>query len=90
MNVTVQYLGQLGQLAGRDEEPRTVPDGSLVGLLATLATEYGESFSTIVLDGDAIRPSLMVLVNDAPVDKANPPAVNEGDTVTLLPAISGG
>ena len=92
MQVTVEYLGQLGHLAGRGEETLEAAEGQgLAALLADAAERHGEEFRAIVLDdAGAPRPSLMVLVNEAPVDKARTPALNDGDRVTLLAAIAGG
>jgi molybdopterin converting factor small subunit len=92
MLITVQYLGQLGHLADRSEESREAPEEQLLtALLHDVAAQYGEDFQSIVFDDAGhLRPSLMVLVNDAPVDKADPPTLRDGDQITLLAAISGG
>ncbi len=92
MRVTVQYMGQLGHLAERSEESRELPEGaSLLSLLEGLSAQYGEAFGHIVFTGEnRIRPSMMVLVNDVPVEKTTPPVLRDGDQVTLLAAIAGG
>lgn len=58
--------------------------------LQTLAADLGADFSRVLLDGDMVRPSVLALLNDTPIDKANPPALRDGDQLTLLPAIAGG
>ena len=91
MNVTLQLLGQLRHLAGEDELALSVEDGaSLTDFLEGVANEQGDEFTNILLDSGAIRSSMMVLVNEVPVDKSAPPALSDGDTITLLPAIAGG
>ena len=51
----------------------------------------GGEFQGIIEDeGGVFRPSLMVLVNGAPVDKGALPKLEEGDEVTLMAAIAGG
>ena len=92
MNISLRYLGQLRHIAGVESEERSVADATtLVDLLQDVATGYDEGFGRILFDDDgALRASMMVLVNDAPVDKASPPALADGAVVTLLPAIAGG
>jgi molybdopterin converting factor small subunit len=87
----VTLFGQLRHFANADAVERPVPeDGALMSLLRGLAADFSEDFARVLLDGDTLRSSVLVLVNDAPIDKAAPPTLREGDQVTLLPAISGG
>ena len=92
MNVTVSYLGQLRHIAGIETEDRSVPDGaSLTDVLKELAAGYDEQFGRILFDeAGVLRGSMMVLINDALVMKDALPNLNNGDRVTLLPAIAGG
>jgi molybdopterin converting factor small subunit len=63
----------------------------LIDALKELAELYEEQFARILFDEDgALRPSVMVLVNDAPVNREALPNLNAGDRVALLPAIAGG
>ena len=92
MKVTVNYLGQIRQLVGKDSEPRSADDDDgLDTLIGDLARDHGPSFAEMVLDaGGRIQPFLLVLVNGAAIDKSTPPALNEGDEVTLMPPLAGG
>lgn len=92
MQVTINLLGQLRHLAACDAVSLEIPDGATVAeAVFALGAEQGAAFLAIVSDeAGALRPSLMVLHNDMPIDKAVPPALRAGDEITLLTAISGG
>ncbi len=92
MQVTLKYFGQLRHFAEVEEEALDVSEGAtLTEVVREVAARYGEGFADIVFDdAGAFRSSLMLLVNDVPVDKGAPGDLEGGETVTLLPAISGG
>ena len=92
MKITFQFFGQLRHMADADEVVlETVEHASLSDALQQLASAYEAAFAHIVFDDEgAIRPSLMIMINEQPVNKNAPPRLQNGDVVTLLPAISGG
>lgn len=91
MNVTVHFYGQLRQFTGVESVTDACVEGATVAdHLKALADRYGERFAGAVFDGDALRPSVMVLVNDGAIQKSEPRPLAEGDTITLLTAIAGG
>ena len=92
MNISLHYLGQLRHIAGVESEEHSVADTTtLIDLLQQVAAGHDEGFGRILFDdAGALRASVMVLINDAPVEKASPPALADGASVTLLPAIAGG
>ena len=92
MKITLNYFGQLRHHAGCESESRSIADGcSLSDALREVAADHGPEFSVILLDDSGeLRPSVMLLVNDTPVDKAALPALSNGDAVSVLPAIAGG
>jgi molybdopterin converting factor small subunit len=92
MQLEIKLFGQLAHLADRETlQQECAPGTPLPEVLRAAASQYDEAFLNILFDDTgALRAAVMVLVNDAPIDKAAPPAVAEGDTVTLIPAISGG
>ncbi len=92
MRITLNYFGQLRQFADKETEARDCVDGTgLVSLLEQATQDYGPEFGNVLLDGNsALRPSVMVLVNETPVDKEAPPSLSDGDAVSLLAAIAGG
>jgi len=91
MTITTQFFGQLRAFAGSETTTDEAPDGATVAdYLKTLASRYDERFRGAVFDGDTLRPSVMVLVNDAGIAKDQPHALADGDTITLLTAIAGG
>lgn len=92
MKVTVNYFGQLRQLAGRDAESRDRDAGLTLGdLLADAAREHGEEFKSILMDdAGELRPFLLILVNGTAVSKSASLTLQDGDEVTLLTPLSGG
>jgi len=91
MQVTLSYMGQLRHLAEKESEDVEAADGAtLVEVIREAATRYGSAFKTIVFDADTLRSSLMILIDDSPVDKSVSVILAEGQRIMLLSAISGG
>jgi len=91
MTIKLHLFGQLRHLADAETLDLDIADGTpLMRVLSDTARAQGDEFAGILLDGDGVRPSMMVLLNDDPIDKANPPALQDGDAITLLSAIAGG
>ncbi len=91
MKITVQFFGQLREFTGVESATDECADGTTVAdHLKALAERYDERFAGAILDGEALRPSVMVLVNDVGILKNEPHALADGDTITLLTAIAGG
>ena len=92
MKITITYFGQLRQVVGAESEvAESAGPATLPAVLADLSARHGPDYRRIALDdaGD-LRPSLIILVNGAPVAKGAAPALADGDEVTILPAIAGG
>jgi sulfur-carrier protein len=93
MKLHVRYTAQLRAAMGLDEEEVDLPEGAnLEALLAHLASKHADAASHLVTDAGQVRPSLLVVVNDAaaaPADAADT-ELQPGDVVTLLPPIAGG
>lgn len=92
MKVTVNYYGQLTAAARVRSTTVELDSGSGIRqCLETCARRHGDEFRQIVLSADgAPRPSLLVTVNGAVVDKGDTKSLAENDAVGLLPAIAGG
>ena len=92
MKVTVNYFGQVRQIAGKESEAGDYRESlGLCELVADLAEKYGSEFRGIVLDASGqLRPSLLALINGQAVDKGARAELKDGDEVTLLPPIAGG
>ncbi len=92
MKVRFHYFGQLRHFTEKADEYREIADSQSLGsALDDAAKDYDEGFRGIVFDeSGAVRPSLMLLLNDAPVDKSALPELKDGDEVSLLTAIAGG
>ncbi len=92
MRVTLSYFGPLRHAAGVDGETRHCQEGStLTDVLKEAATDQGERFAAILFgEAGELLSSVLVLVNDMPVNKDPSSQLRDGDQVVLLPAIAGG
>lgn len=92
MKVTVNYMGQLRYLTGKDSDQVDCAQGaSLADLMTEASKKYDRRFVNIVLDETGkIRPSLIVIINGVSADKDAAPNFSDGDSITLLTAIAGG
>ena len=92
MKITVNYFGQLKQIAEKDADSGDYPEQmGLRDVLADLASHYDGKFKNIVLDdAGALRPTLLVSVNNDAVGKGALPALHDGDQINLMPPIAGG
>lgn len=92
MDITLKLFGQLRHLADQEEMIVGVEDDTTVeDVLMEVSADFGDDFRNILFDEKGmLRPSMMVLLNDTPVDKSDPTIVDDGDTLTVLPAIAGG
>lgn len=89
MEVTVAFTTQLKAALGKSEHTVTLDDGATVGqAIQSLSDIYPDEFSRLVLAGDQLMPSILLSVNDGQVQADT--EVFDGDTITLLSAISGG
>jgi molybdopterin converting factor small subunit len=93
MNLRVKYSGQL-RAATRcgEEEVGWNATGTLAELIAHLASRHDAGRPHLLSDSGAIRPSLLIVVNDAAVtaSDAHTSRLQDGDVVWLLPPIAGG
>ena len=92
MQVRIKYFGQLREMAGAEEEQLEPSDGDdLKTALLEKAKTHGDDFRRVIFNRDGnLRPSVMILVNENPIDKSQPHALEDGDEITVLPAIAGG
>ncbi|HIE97769.1 MAG: MoaD/ThiS family protein [Fuerstiella sp.] len=94
MKVAIQFEAQLRQVAGTGNVDIDVPEGSSVlTALQQVAASSNEGLRDRVFSQKGIlQASVLVFVNDQPVpsQSANAHVLSAGDTVLLLPPISGG
>ena len=92
MRLTIIYTTQLKAALGIGTEVVEVPPpATATELVAALAAKHGPEFRRLALDA-AGRPlaSLLICVGDEQVPPAAPLNLKDGDTITILSAISGG
>ena len=92
MKVTVRYLAQAREAAGRaSEEVELDGPTTLHDLIVRLARQHGSAFARMALDGSGCpHPSLLVAVGDEQVRAGDARRLAAGDTITLMTPISGG
>jgi len=92
MTITVQYSAQARHAVGRASEERTLTDvTSVQAVLRELADVHGEGLRRLILTAAGEpQPALLVFVNDEQVPSNSTRELRAGDTLTLLPPISGG
>ena len=92
MEILVIFTTQLKAALEIGQQTLSLDEGSTVQqAMEALASQYPEEFSRLVLDAQQdVLPSIMACVNDQQVDLNRLEPLHEGDTLTLLSAISGG
>lgn len=92
MEVLVVFTTQLKAALGMGQQTLSLDEGSTVHrAIEALALQYPEEFSRLVLDEEQnVLPSIVACVNDQQVDLNRQEPLHDGDTLTLLSAISGG
>lgn len=92
MKISLQLYGPLGRFAREHTPERVFPEPvALPEVLSAFLADCEPAAREIVFDAQGrVRPSLLVLVNDAQVSRTAPPTLKDGDKITLLTAIAGG
>ncbi len=92
MTVHLEYTAQLKQAAGTSRETLDVPAGTtLRGVCALAAARHGDEFRQLLLtSAGTLQPTLLVFHDDQPLLPNADPLLKEGETITLMPPISGG
>jgi molybdopterin converting factor small subunit len=92
MKITVFYLAQLKQAAGRASEtvemdsPRSVLD-----LVRLLAERHGDGLRRLLFAADgSIQPTNLIFIGDMQVRRPADAQLKDGDSVTVLSPIAGG
>lgn len=91
MNITVQFEAQAKRAVGTGCETLSVDDSHTIReVLQTLANRHGQGLREIVLDGNGgINRALLLFVGDQQsVDLEA--SLADGDTLTIMPPVSGG
>ena len=92
MKITLSYFAQVRQAAGVETETLDFPDGSdLAAVIAEVAKQHGDELRALVLDDDgSVRPSILLLLNGAPVPRGTSPTLDDGSAVSIFSAVAGG
>jgi MoaD family protein len=90
VRLKVLFFATIRDLAGRKEDQASA--GTVRELLSLLSDRYGPAFRRAVLEGGAMSPNVIVLVNGHHVAhlKGEDTPLQEGDQVSIFPVIGGG
>lgn len=92
MKIDIEFEAQLREVAGQQRTSVELLDGQSLSHAIQVVTENSAPLRDRLLTptGD-MQPSVMVFINEQPVSvAAGGRTLNDGDTVLLLPPISGG
>jgi MoaD family protein len=90
LKVKTLYFARLRELTGREAEELDVTEGSrCIDVVRAIAERYGEGLRRYLFDeSGALRRSFAIALNG---ERAAPETeVRDGDTVVVIPPISGG
>ncbi|MFH0921189.1 MAG: MoaD/ThiS family protein [Fibrobacterota bacterium] len=92
MNLTLEYLAQIKQAAGKSSETILTDETATLGsVLLDAANRLGSAFSSLVFNESRhFRSSLLIMINDEQVEADLRRALKPNDRVTLLSPMSGG
>ncbi|MCS7118350.1 MAG: MoaD/ThiS family protein [Thaumarchaeota archaeon] len=90
MRVRTLYFARLRELTGRESEELEVPESAVcIDVVRELIRAHGARLAAYVLDENGeLRRSFALAINGRKVGPNEP--VREGDTVVIIPPISGG
>lgn len=92
MQIRIQYEAQARRAAGIGSETVDVPADCGVGdCIRQLAESHGEPLQPVLVNADGdIQPTLLIFRNDCQVAADDDSSLSDGDSLTLMPPISGG
>jgi molybdopterin synthase sulfur carrier subunit len=96
LKVTVDYLGSIKQTLGLKQAEKIIleNDASVRDLLFLLAEKYGEPFKKAVYEpkGLDLKPHHILSVNGLLLNQLNgiETKLKDGDSIILMPVVSGG
>jgi len=92
MNIQIEFLAQLGVVAGDRRRALEVPQACSAqdAIRAALAGDNGELRDLILTEEGGLRNSLLVFVGDEQLDWERPKPLQPGETIVLAPPIAGG
>ncbi len=92
MEITIVFTTQLKAALGSGQLTLSIDkDTTVRQVIESVAADHPDAFSRLVFDSDGnLLSSILLCVNDQQVDADRSEPLADGDTLTLLSAISGG
>lgn len=91
MQVTFEFAATTRDAVGERRIEREVADGATVAdAVRAVGEEFGDLGPIVFDSGGRVRPSVNVLVDGEPARDDLDATLDDGATVALLPAVSGG
>jgi sulfur-carrier protein len=90
--VEIKYFADVRELTGHNSLTWNVPSSTLGDLLHALAGRYGHRFAARLFEGQALSPTIIILVNGRDVRHLNGVAtpLHADDTISIFPMVAGG
>lgn len=87
MRITVEYFGTARDAAGASTETIEFGGDTVAGLLAEVSDRRPRLHRLLLIDG-LLAPGLLLTLGDR--NATTESILHDGDTLTIIPAISGG
>ncbi|MEW5958609.1 MAG: ubiquitin-like small modifier protein 1 [Chloroflexota bacterium] len=88
----IRYFATIRTITGENALYWDKPEATLGELLHDLHPRYGRNFQNWVLDGDALGPAIIILVNGYDVRHLNgiDTKLQADDIISIFPVVAGG
>ncbi len=90
MLAKVRYFGKFRSVTEKLEETINFSGRTVKDLLDKLCKIYGERFQKIVINDNKLPPDVIILVNGKSIGDNLRLVLKDGDTVSIMPFVSGG
>ena len=92
MIIRVDYIAQAKNITGIGSEHLSINDGTgIKELLSSVAQKHGPELTSLVLSKDgSVQRSIIISINNEQVFAVDDQKLIDGDTVAIMPPMSGG
>jgi len=95
--VTIKFFANFRELTGKREQKMEIEkkETTIMDVLKQLSNEYGSAFNDYIFDASkprSLKPQISVMVNGLSIRNLEKlkTRIKDGDTIAILPPVSGG